>query len=410
MTPQRVVITGQGAVSPYGLGVIPLVAGARAGKSCIQHMSKWEQIKGLSSFIAAPVPPFDAKKLLPRVARRTMGDMAVYATIASQEAIKDARLSPELLQSGDTGVVISSTTGSPSAYEDIYEQFIPARSIESFTSGMFFKIMSHSCSANVMHSLGIRGEQWAPCSACTSSAQAIGLGYLLIRSGRQRAVICGGADEVHHSVTMFFDILKAASHHNQEPTLSPKPFDADRDGVVCGGGGGALVLESLESAQARGARIWGEITGFGNVSDPSHIANPHAEAMTSAMNKALAEAGINPQQVDYVNAHATGTIQGDQAEAEAIRQAVGSRTPVSSMKGHIGHTLGAAGVLESILTLAMMKNQELLPTLNLKTIDPACSGCNLLREKIQSPVKTVLKNNFAMGGVNVALVYQVFKE
>jgi 3-oxoacyl-[acyl-carrier-protein] synthase II len=410
MNNRRVVITGVGAVSPYGLGVERLIAGAKAGMSCVRHMDAWQEIKGLASYLAAPVPKFDAKKFLPRVARRSMGDMAVYATLASQEAVRCAKIPPDMLQSDHFGVVMSSTTGSPSAYENLYEQFLPDKSIESFTSGLFFQIMSHSCSANVMHSLGIRGEQWAPCSACTSSAQAIGLGYLLIRSGRQTAVLCGGADEVHHSVTMFFDVLRAASHDNKNPQRCPKPFDVMRDGVVCGGGSGVLLLESLDSAKQRGAKIFAEITGFGNVSDPSHIATPHADAMSLAMNKALSEAGIMHQDVDYVNAHATGTQQGDEAEAVAISRTLGSQVPVSSMKGHIGHTLGAAGALESILTLAMMEQQELLPTLNIDTVDPNCSQCNILTKKLQTPVKTALKNSFALGGVNVAIVYQAYDE
>ncbi len=409
MSHQRVVITGQGAVSPYGLGIENLIHGAKNGVSCVRTMDNWKKIKGLNSYLAAPVPAFNPKKFLPRVARRTMGDMAVYATIAAQEAVTNSGLTQNALQSGDTGVIISSTTGSPSAYENLYEQFLPDRSIESFTSGLFFKIMSHSCSANVMHSLGIRGEQWAPCSACTSSAQAIGLGYLLIRSGRQTAVLCGGADEVHHSVTMFFDVLRAASHNNHSPEESPKPFDQNRDGVVCGGGSGVLLLESLESAKKRGAPIIAEIAGFGNVSDPTHIANPHADAMFQAMQNALTEAGTDKNEVDYVNAHATGTLQGDSAEAEAVYRLLGSQVPISSMKGHIGHTLGAAGVLESIMTLAMMQNQELLPTLNLKTIDPTCTQCNLLTDKLLKPVKTVLKNSFALGGVNVALLYKSYE-
>ncbi|MDH3348179.1 MAG: beta-ketoacyl-[acyl-carrier-protein] synthase family protein, partial [Desulfobulbaceae bacterium] len=243
-------------------------------------------------------------------------------------------------------------------------------------------------------------------SACTSSAQAIGLGYLLVGTGRQQAMLCGGADEVHHSVTSFFDVLQAASRKNDTPGKTPAPFDTDRDGVVCGGGSGILVLESLESALARKARIYAEIIGFGNTSDPGHIANPQAKAMTEAIKKALKEAQINGAEVDYVNAHATGTIRGDLAEAKAIGEAISPTTPVSSLKGHMGHTLGAAGVLESMVSLKMMQQGELLPTKNLQNIDPECNICSVIKTEQKKQCDIILKNSFALGGVNTAILYK----
>ncbi len=311
----RVVITGRGAVSPYGTGVPALIDNCWLERSAVRVIDEWRAIKGLGSYLAAPVPPIDARKHLPRSARRTMGDMAVYATIAAREALDEAGIGDKQLHSGNIGISIGTTTGSPVEYNNFYEQFLAEHSVESLKSGMFFKIMGHSCAANVMYALGIRGEQWAPTSACTSSSQAIGLGYLLVKQGRQQAVICGGADEVHHTVTMVFDVIRAASQMNETPQLTPRPFDSNRDGVVCGGGAGILVLESLDSALARGARIYGEITGFGHASDPGHIANPSTSAMSSVMAEALKESGLGPDEVDYVNAHATGTEQGDLAEA-----------------------------------------------------------------------------------------------
>lgn len=402
----RVVITGRGAVSPYGIGVSALVDNVRQGKSAVRIIDEWRDIKGLGSYLAAPVPEIDARKYLPRAARRTMGDMAVHATIAAREALNDAGITDEELQSGGIGIAIGSTTGSPAEYNNFYEEFLAGRSIETLKSGMFFKIMGHSCAANVMYALGISGEQWAPTSACTSSSQAIGLGCLLVRQGRQRAVICGGADEVHYTVTMVFDIIRAASQNNNHPQKTPRPFDSGRDGVVCGGGAGILLIESLESALARGARIYAEITGFGHASDPGHIANPSPDAMAGVMAQAMREAGVRPDQVDYVNAHATGTEQGDLAEAGAIASVIGTKAPVSSLKGHIGHTLGASGALESILTLEMMQRGEVWPTLHLEQVDPGCGAINLIRDVTPGNLETVVKNNFALGGVNVALVYQ----
>ena len=410
MSLNRVVITGRGAVSPFGMGSEKLVNEVWQGRSGVKIMADWRQITGLKSFMAAPVPKIDAKSLLPRSMRRTMGDMAIHAAIAAREAADDAAFSAELLASGRIGVAIGSTTGSPAAYEDFYRKFLPERSIEEIKSGFFFKIMSHSCAANVCLTLGIKGEQWSPSSACSSSAQAIGLGYMLVKSGRQDAVLCGGADEVHHTVTMVFDVLKAASRRNDQPSSNPRPFDTERDGVVCGGGSGILAVESLDSALARGADIYCEILGFGHVNDSTHIANPHKDAMTAAMEAALKEAGVSSHQIDYLNAHATGTLQGDIAEAAAINKTVGNSVPVSSFKGHIGHTLGAAGALETIILVEMMRRQEVVPTLNLDNPDPHCNSMNLPREIEAQRIDTVMKNNFALGGVNTSLVFRRWLE
>ena len=403
MSVHRVVITGRGAVSPFGLGVEHLVQGVWAGKSAIRYMDEWAGVEGLQSRIAAPVPAIDSKKLLPRSVRRTMGPMAIYATLASMEAIKDARLSAEMVKSEETGVVIGSTTGSASAFEEFYSKYLPQKQLADIKSGEFFKMMGHSCSANVSLALGITGEQWAPVSACTSSSQAIGLAYLLVQTGRQQVVLCGGADEAHASVTGVFDLLRAASSQNDDPENSCRPFDESRTGVVCGGGSGILVLESLESAQYRGARIYGEIVGFGNVNDSSHIANPDKKSMARAMARAMKEAGLEATDIDYVNAHATGTELGDIAEACAITSVVDTSTPVSSFKGHIGHTLGAAGALEMLVVLEMMRRQEIVPTRNLEKIDSRCSVACLQKNVAAARLNTVIKNNFALGGVNTSI-------
>ena len=406
----RVVITGRGAISPFGPGVSVLLDNLWAGNSAVRAMPEWLSIKGLNSRIAAPVPDFNARELLPRSVRRTMGPMAVYATLAAREAVDDADLSKELLESGEAGISIGSTTGSATAFEDFYSRYLPDRKLDSIKSGEFFKMMGHSCGANVCLALGIRGEQWAPVSACTSSSQAIGLGYLLIRAGRQQVMLCGGADEAHASVTGVFDLLRAASTSNDMPESACRPFDKARNGVVCGGGSGILVLESLTSATARGAKIYAEIIGFGNVNDSGHIANPDKESMARAMIRAMNEGGVQAQDIDYVNAHATGTELGDIAEATAIMMAVDGETPVSSFKGHIGHTLGAAGALELIAVLSMFERQEILPTRNLDMIDPRCAVAQLETTMRKTSLNTVLKNNFALGGVNTSLALRRFRE
>lgn len=399
----RVVITGRGAISPFGIGVSSLLENIWSGRSAIRNMAAWSEVAGLKSHVAAPVPDFDYKKLLPRSVRRTAGAMAIYAILAAKEAIEDSGADEDAVTSDETGVIIGSTTGSAAAYEEFYSKYLPDKRLEEIKSGEFFKMMSHSCVANVCLALGITGEQWSPVSACTSSSQSIGLGYLLVQSGRQNMVLCGGADEAHASVTGVFDLLRAASCNNENPEESCRPFDQNRDGVVCGGGSGVLMLENYNSAKKRGAKIYGEIVGFGNVTDSGHIANPDQQSMVRAMSKAMKEGGIEPSEVDYVNAHATGTELGDIAEAVAISSAVNNEVPVSSLKGHLGHTLGAAGSLELIATLEMLERQEVIPTRNLNQIDPRCAQANLVIVKESKKIETILKNNFALGGVNTSL-------
>ncbi len=408
MMGNRVVITGRGAVSPFGIGVPAMIQGFWAGESAVRSMPEWYNIKGLSSRIAAPVPQFNPKEYLPRTVRRTMGPLAIYAALASQEAIGDAALSTEMLASGEVGVAIGSTTGSASALQAFYSKYLPDNELEEIKSGEFFKMMGHSCAASVCLAFDIRGEQWAPVSACTSSSQSIGLGYLLVASGRQSVMLCGGADETHATVTGVFDLLRAASRNNNQPQCGCRPFDSARDGVVCGGGSGVVVLENYQSALERGAQIYGEIVGFGNVNDCGHIANPDTSSMARAMGKAMEEAGLNAGDIDYVNAHATGTELGDISEAVAISQAVDSTTSVSSLKGHMGHTLGAAGSLELITVLEMLKRQEVIPTRNLQEADPRCSSICLESQKKKMVLNTVLKNNFALGGVNTSLAIRRF--
>lgn len=399
----RVVITGRGAISPFGVGVSTLLDNIWNGNSAIRKMAAWSEVVGLKSHVAAPVPEFDYKNLLPRSVRRTAGAMAIYAILAAKEAIKESGADVSAVTSDETGVIIGSTTGSAAAYEEFYSKYLPDKCLEEIKSGEFFKMMSHSCVANVCLALGITGEQWSPVSACTSSSQSIGLGYLLVQSGRQNMVLCGGSDEAHASVTGVFDLLRAASCNNKKPEESCRPFDQNRDGVVCGGGSGVLMLENYDSAKKRGAKIYGEIVGFGNVTDSGHIANPDQKSMVRAMSKAMKEGGVEASEVDYVNAHATGTELGDIAEAVAISNAVNSKVPVSSLKGHLGHTLGAAGSLELIVTLEMLERQEVIPTRNLKQVDPRCAEANLVTNKESKKIETILKNNFALGGVNTSL-------
>lgn len=266
--------------------------------------------------------------------------------------------------------------------------------------------MSHTCAANIAHALNITGRVISPDAACSSSAQAIGLGYEAIKYGQQEIMLCGGSDELNAIVCGSFDLLNATScRFNERPAETPRPFDRDRDGTVCGEGAGCIVLESLESALNRGADILAELTGFSTSSDGTHLAQPHGKSIEKCIKDALDNANLIPDDIDYINAHATGTILGDVAEAEAVRGVFGGgKALLSSFKGHMGHTLGASGVLELEASVRMMNEGFIIPTLNLKNPGEGCDGINHVTEIQKHPINVFIKNSFAFGGINSVLI------
>ena len=404
MQMKRVAVTGMGAVSPFGRGVSSLVDGLLSGQSAVKRLDGLEQIVGLRSFVGAVVPGVDGKEI-PRKFRRSMSPMSIFATLAAQEAVGAAALTEEIPTSGRLGVSIGSTVGSPATMQAFFEQFIRERSVEQMKSTLFFQMMNHSCAANVAQALGVTGRILAPSAACATGCQAIGYAYEMIVSGKQDYMLCGGADEIHPLTTATFDLINAAStHYNDRPESTPRPFDRERDGVVCSEGAAVLLLESLDSALARNAHIYAEILGFATLSDTSNIANPSTAAVRLCMEKGLEDAGLAPDEIDYVNAHATGTEHGDIAESEAISGLLGGDVPVSSLKGHLGHSMAASGALEMVATIAMMTDGCIIPTRNLETIDERCAGIRHVQKLEKRGIRTVLKNNFALGGVNACVV------
>lgn len=407
---RRVVITGMGAVSPYGKGVDTFIESLIEGKSAITSLSNLADIKGLRSWVAGLVIGIDPKEI-PRKYRRSMSSMSIYATMACREALDQARLNEEQCTGGQMGVAIGSTIGSTLTTQEFFNNLLSTGSLEQMKSTVFFKIMNHSCAANVSQILGITGRTLSPSAACSTSCQAIGYGYEMIAFGKQDFMLCGGTDEYHPLFTGTFDILNAASvKFNDQPSRTPRPFDLDRDGVVCSEGSGILLLESMDSAEKRGANILSEIIGFSTVSDPSNIANPDMASIKRCMQLALNDANIKPEEIDYVNAHATSTKQGDIVEGEAISELFGDDTPVSSFKGHLGHTMAASGALESIALVEMINRGCLIPTLNLENIDDACSNIRHICELETTNIKTAIKNNFALGGINSSLVIRRYKD
>jgi 3-oxoacyl-[acyl-carrier-protein] synthase II len=404
MSLRRVVITGIGVVSPFGNGLPALMKGIEEGRSAVRRMEGWDQYIGLQSLVGATVDIKDEKKI-PRQKRRSMGRMSIFAAQAADEAIADAGISLADEDLWRVGCVIGSTMGSAKSINDTFEIMLPNKDLSLLNSTMFFQCMSHTAAVNVAQYLGLNGTIMAPAAACASALHAIGAGYDLIRLGRQDVLLCGGAEELHPTVTGSFDILFATStKYNDAPQKTPRPFDRDRDGLVCGEGSGLLVIEDYERAIKRNARIYAEITGYSTTANGLHVSQSNRESMVVCMQQALRDAKVTSGEIDYVNAHATATVQGDQEEAEAIGQVFGPVVPVSSLKGYIGHTLGASGAIELAASLSMMERSVIYPTLNLEAVSPECAGINHVMRPLKKQVRTILKNGFAFGGINAALV------
>ncbi|TLM65525.1 MAG: beta-ketoacyl-[acyl-carrier-protein] synthase family protein [Deltaproteobacteria bacterium] len=404
MALKRVVITGLGVVSPFGNGVAALMSGLAAGRSAVRRMAGWEEYVGLQSLVGAPVEMIDEKRI-PRQKRRSMGRMSIFAAQAADEALLDAGLDLAGEDRWRVGCVIGSTMGSAKSINDAFELMLPDKDLGRLNSTQFFQCMSHTAAVNVAQYLEINGTIMAPAAACASALHAIGTGRDLIRLGRQDVLLCGGAEELHPTVTGSFDILMATSAgYNDRPELTPRPFDRDRDGLVCGEGCALVVLEDYDRAVRRGAKIYAEITGFCTNANGLHVSQSNRESMVVCMRQALAEAGIAPAEVDYINAHATATLQGDQEEAEAIRDVFGAGVPVSSLKGYFGHTLGASGSIELAAALKMMENGLIHPTLHLDNVADDCAGIRHVTAPIKGELRTIVKNGFAFGGINATLV------
>ena len=403
---ERAVITGVGAWTPLGRNAAAFTAAIERGESGIRRMPEWDEYKSMRCLVGAPVELTDADiKQIPRTKRRSMGRMSILAAHTAVEALNDAAIGEDMYSSGRLGCIIGSTTGGGESLNNAYESLLPSKDVSLLTSGSFFQCVSHTATMNVSQYLGINGCVMAPAAACASSLHALGIAYDLIRSGRQDIVLCGGAEELHPSVNATFNVLFATSSaYNDSPRATPRPFDRDRDGLVCGEGSGLLVVEEYGHARARGAKIYAEIVGFHTCGSGAHISQSDQESMAVCIRGALADAHMTPEEIDYVSAHATGTLQGDEAESRTIRAVFGDSVPASSLKGYIGHTLGASGSIELIAALYMMRNDTILPTLNLENVDDKCAGVFHVKEPLKRKVSTVLKNSFAFGGINASLV------
>ncbi len=340
-----------------------------------------------------------------------MSRMSEMATLAALQAIRQADLTPETCQSERTLLILGSTTGSPIMLEAYFKQLFDRGGPHGQLSTSFFKIMSHSVPANVAAALGYKGALLSPASACSTASQAMILGWELMQTGLYDCVIAGGADELHYVSAATFDVVMAASrNYNQRPDQASRPFDKDRDGLVVSEGAGVVVMETAERVARRGGIAMAELRGGAHYCDGSHMSQSSGEAMMKTMQLALQRSGLKPSDIDYVNAHATGTLQGDAEEAQTIHRMFSSEVPVSSLKSHFGHSLAACGAIEAIASVMMMRDSMLLPTRNLDYPDALCLGLNLIREKRTARLDHILSNNFAFGGMNTSLIISSLRD
>lgn len=404
---KRVVVTGMAGLAPIGQSWGEARAALEENRSGVRRIPDWERIDGMSTWLGAPVADFAPPAHYPRKALRTMGRVALLAVRATELALADAGLAGDpLLASGEVGVAYGSTTGSPPDAVD-FALMLERNSTRGVNATKYLRMMSHTAAINIGVFFGLRGRIVPTSSACTSGSQGIGFGYEAIRFGRARIMICGGAEELSPTQAIVFDTLGEASRRNEEASATPRPFDRARDGLVIGEGAATLVLEELESARARGARIYAEVVGYGTNSDGEHVTQPRIESMSAVMRLALADAGLAPEAIGYVNAHGTATALGDVAESKATAQVFGARVPISSLKGHIGHTLGACGALEAWLTIEMLRARRFAPTLNLVEVDPECAALDYITDSARDiDCEYAMSNNFAFGGVNTSLVFR----
>jgi len=404
---KRVVVTGVGGVTAFGNSWDEIEARLKSGRNAVQRMSAWDYFESLHSRLACPLPAFTLPAHYPRKKTRSMGPVSMYSVRASELALTDAGLLDDpSISDGRMGVAYGSSSGSVQPIR-AFGAMLETGSMTGVTSNSYVQMMPHTTAVNVGLFWDLKGRIVPTSCACASGSQAIGYAYETIATGRQTLMLAGGAEELSGPAVAVFDTLYATSTRNDEPHLTPRPFDRARDGLVVGEGAATLVLEDYDHALARGAKIHAEIVGFGCNSDGAHMTQPTAETMAMAMQLALNDAHLAPEAIAYVNAHGTATDRGDVAESHATAQTFGARMPISSLKSYVGHTLGACGALEAWWTIEMMKRNWYAPTLNLTEVDPACAALDyIVGEGRAIDAEYVMSNNFAFGGINTSLIFR----
>ena len=398
----RVVITGMGIYSCIGTSLQEVQASLYEGRSGIIYDAERKKY-GYRSALTGAVPAPQLKELLGRRERISMGEESEYAYMATLEAMATARIDADYLKTHEVGILY----GNDSVAESVILTNDRIREKQDTTlvgSGAVFRTMNSTVTMNLSTLFALRGVNMTISAACASGSHAVGLGYLLLQSGMQEMILCGGAQETNKYSMGSFDGLGVFSMREDTPEQASRPFDASRDGLVPSGGAATLVLETYESAQRRGAPILAEVVGYGFSSNGGHISTPNVEGPAQAMARALANASMQASQIDYINAHATSTPIGDANEAKAIHQIFGSQTPVSSTKSMTGHECWMAGASEIIYSILMMQHDFIAPNINIERLDEDSQKLNIITHTQERPIRAFLSNSFGFGGTNSALV------
>ena len=400
---RRVAVTGLGIVSPIGADAAEVTTSLREGRSGIVHCDTYEEMGFRSHVHGAPDVDFDNH--IDRKLRRFMGDGAAYNYIAMTQAIVDSGLDDKDIRDERTGLVMGS--GGPSTSAQVEAADI-AREKNPKRVGPYAvpKAMCSTLSANMSTAFGMRGLSYSISSACATSAHCIGNGSELIQMGKQDVVFAGGAEELHWTLTVLFDAMGAlSSKYNETPQKASRAYDANRDGFVIASGSGVVVLEEMEHAKARGAKIYAELVGYGATSDGVDMVAPSGEGAVRCMQMAMA--GLGKQTVDYINTHGTSTPVGDIIELGAIMEVFGDQRPhISSTKSLTGHSQGATGAHEAIYSLLMLQNDFIAASANIEELDPAAGDAAIVTERIDNAgLNVAMSNSFGFGGTNASLIF-----
>ncbi|WGE51002.1 beta-ketoacyl-ACP synthase I [Actinobacillus equuli subsp. haemolyticus] len=402
---KRVVITGLGVISSIGNNKEEVLASLKEGKSGIEFVPEFAEV-GMRSQVAGTIK-LNPAELIDRKIYRFMGDAAAYAYLSMKEAIEDSGLTEDQVSNDRTGLVIGAGTGSAHSQLVACDAVRGPRGVKAVGPYAVTKTMASSVSACLATPYKIRGVNYSISSACATSAHCIGHAMELIQLGKQDVVFAGGAEELSWECATEFDAMGAVStKYNDNPTKSSRAYDANRDGFVIAGGGAVVVVEELEHALARGAKIYAEIVGYGATSDGYDMVAPSGEGAERCMKQALAT--VNGE-VEYINVHGTSTPVGDVKELGAIKNVFGDKKPaISSTKSMTGHSLGAAGAHEAIYSLLMLDNSFIAPSINIETLDEQAEGLNIVTERQDKALTTVMSNSFGFGGTNACLVFQKY--
>ena len=400
---KRIVVTGLGIVSSIGNNKKEVLASLQEGKSGLEYSPEYAEL-GFRSHVHAPIH-LNPEEFIDRKHLRFMGDSAAYAYLAMQEAIADAGLQPENISNNRTGLIVGSGGASNKNMCQVIDT-LRTKGARKVSPTMVPRIMASTNSACLSVAYQIKGVNYSISSACATSAHCIGNAYEIIQADKQDIIFAGGGDELHWTSSILFDAMGAlSSAYNSTPQVASRPYDADRDGFVISGGGGIIVLEELDHAMARGAKIFAELVGYGATSDGFDMVKPSGEGAARCMQQALANVKVP---VDYINTHATSTPAGDIVEVNAIKQVFPEKIPaISSTKSLTGHGLGAAGVNEAIFSLLMLENNFISASANIFHLDQALAGVPIAMKRIDNAgLNTVMSNSFGFGGTNATLVFE----